>query len=240
MRRGRSVPLVLALVCVLGLVIVSPVLMLLAAQYPLPWSRLGDVGQAYGAISAVVSALALLVVSVSLVTQQRQNRTMEEHAVRQRHFDLVRLTMENPKYIHSWGIEPAVDYDPALLGFGNLIVSHWLMLWRIRNIDEPALRRNARTFFAGQVGRDHWRLGGATWPTRDRRSARFVAILNDELRKAEKAGPPRVVPPFRQSSFDSSGRPPAPLVSLTLVGAAALVGGIIGHGLARTISRRPR
>jgi hypothetical protein len=40
--------------------------------------RLSDVGQAYGAVSAVVSGLALLGVAVSLVIQQRQNRMTEE------------------------------------------------------------------------------------------------------------------------------------------------------------------
>src|SRR4051812_15048037 len=112
--RGRRFLLPGLLVLVVAAVILSPGLMVLAVGYPLPWARLGDVGQAYGAVSALVSALALLGVAVSLVIQQRQNRMVEEQAVRQRHSELVRLTLEDERFLYSWGEMPVVDYDPAL------------------------------------------------------------------------------------------------------------------------------
>jgi hypothetical protein len=177
------------------LIMASPALMLLAIKLPLPWGQLSDVGQAYGAASAVMSGLALLGVAVSLVIQQRQNRMTEEQTVRQRHFDLVRLTLNDLKFLYSWGFEPEVDYDPALVGFGTLILTHWLMLWRIGHIDESTLRTNARAFFRGQVGRDHWRHGGDSWPANDGRDRRFVHILTEEYRRAVDDGPPSVVPP---------------------------------------------
>src|SRR5262249_16694631 len=132
----------------------SPALMLLTVQLPLPWARLSDVGQDYGTVSAIVSGLALLGVAVSLVMQQWQNRMTEEQTVRERHFDLIQLTLEDLKFLYSWGFAPDVDYDPALIGFSNLILTHWSMLWRIGHVDERTLRSNAAVFFAGQVGRD--------------------------------------------------------------------------------------
>lgn len=195
MRRLRGlVPVSVGVAC-LALITASPALLLLAVQLPLPWGQLGDAGQAYGAASAVLSGLALLGVAVSLVIQQRQHRMTEEQTVRQRHFDLVRLTLDDMKFLNSWGFAPKVDYDPALVGFSNLILTHWLMLWRVGHVDEDTLRSNARVFFAGQVGRDHWRQDGGSWPTVGPRDKQFVEVLDQEYRRAVEVGPPTVVPP---------------------------------------------
>jgi hypothetical protein len=226
MTRGRRLALVGSLLLLVAMVIFSPALMVLAAGYPLPWQQLGDVGQAYGAVSAIVSALALLGIAVSLVIQQRQNRMMEEQAVRQRHSELVRLTIEDQRFLYSWGAVPTSDSDPALLGFSNLIVSHWLMLWRIRNIDEATLRRNAQAFFAGSVGRDHWRHSGPGWATPDRRSTRFVAIMTEELEKAVAAGPPLSVPPAGIGKPVSAARPARSAGTIVIAG-LAIAGAIV-------------
>jgi hypothetical protein len=200
-----------SLLTIVLLVLLSPVLMLLILNYPLPWDQLGAVGQAYGAISAVTSGVALLGVAVSLVIQQRHNRVAEEHTVRQRHFDLVRLTLEDLKFLYSWGTRADLAYDPALLGFSNLIVAHWLMLWQIGHIDEATLRANVRTFFNGQVGRDHWRKNAHTWPTTDHRARRFALIMTEEYERAQAAGPPVVIPPpFRSTDHRFEKRDPVP------------------------------
>src|SRR6266536_2893354 len=91
--RRRSLMLGPALAAVCALIVASPLLMAWVARIRLPWRDLGDIGQAYGAVSAVVSGLAICGVAASLIMQQRQNRTTELHTVRQRHFDLVRLTL---------------------------------------------------------------------------------------------------------------------------------------------------
>ncbi|WP_433077939.1 DUF6082 family protein [Dactylosporangium sp. CA-052675] len=248
MVRGRRLALAGLLLLVVAFVVLSPALMVAAAGYPLPWQRLGDVGQAYGAVSAIISALALLGVAVSLVIQQRQHRMTEEQFVRQRHAELVRLTLDNDKYLFSWGEVPPPGYDTALLGFSNLIVSYWLMLWRIGNIDETTLRRNARRLFNGQVGRDQWRLGGPDWTTPDGRSARFVAIMDEELQAAVAGGPPTSVPP-RSGPPPSEPLPVAPSVGVRTGRAGPAVGLFaLGAGLATGLAavavlvrrRRPR
>jgi hypothetical protein len=218
--RWRHLSLVGLLATFATLAILTPalILSLAAVRDPLPWQRLSEAGEAFGAVSAGVSAVALLGVVTSLMIQQQQNRMMEEQTVRQRHFDLVRLTMENPKFLYAWGVRPDADDDPELLGFGNLIVSHWLMLWRIRNIDEETLRRNAAGYFAGSVGRDHWQRGGPGWATPDRRTERFVEIMNDEFRRAVSQGPPISVPPSR------AGRPATSRKNWRLVTEIAIAG----------------
>jgi hypothetical protein len=193
--RQRHVPVVGLLAALAALAVLAPVLTLATIPERISWQRLSDVGQAFGAMSAVVSAIALVGIVTSLVIQQKQNRVMEEQTVRQRHFELVRLTMDDPKFLDVWGARPDVDYDPALLGFATLVVSHWLMLWRIGNIDEVALRRNAAAYFAGSIGRDHWQRSGPGWSTPDRLAERFVAIMDEEYRQAISADPPLGIPP---------------------------------------------
>lgn len=222
--RWRHVPLFGLLAAFAAVVIVAPalVLVLVATRDSVPWQRLGDVGEAFGAVSAVVSAIALLGVVTSLVIQQRQNRVMEEQTVRQRHFELVRLTIEHPEFRYAWGERPDADNDASLLVFGNLIVAHWLMLWRIRNIDEKTLRRSAAGYFAGSVGRRHWQRGGPDWATPDRRAEQFVAILNEEYRKAVSAGPPVSIPPPATRRREASGNRWWLAAGIAMAGAAIL------------------
>ncbi|WP_203726454.1 DUF6082 family protein [Paractinoplanes durhamensis] len=217
------------------LITASPVLMLLAVQLPLPWNQLGDAGQAYGATSAVLSGLALLGVAVSLVIQQRQHRMTEEQTVRQRHFDLVRLTLDNMKFLNSWGFVPQVDYDPALIGFSNLVLTYWLMLFRIGHMDEEMLRTNARGFFAGQVGRDHWRQDGESWPAIGERDKKFVEILNEEYHRAMESGPATVVPP-KHHATEIDRRLPAGARQALVYG--AVIGTAVGGYLAGRSRRR--
>jgi hypothetical protein len=211
----------------------SPLLLLWIVQAPLPWPDLGNAGQAYGAVSALVSGAALLAVGVSLLMQQRQTRTTEEQAVRQRHFDLVNLTLHDLKFLHSWGRLPKLEYDPALLGFANLIVNHWFMLWRINRMTETALRENARNFFAGHVGRDYWRRSGPRWPATDRANRTFAGIMRQEFDRAADSGPPESIPP--------STEPPSRVRSraLYVAGAVSLIGaGYLIHRRRRSTSRK--
>lgn len=237
--RRRHVPLVGLLAVFAALVIVAPALVLVsvALRDPVPWQRLGDVGEAFGAVSAVVSAIALLGVVTSLVIQQQQNRVMEEQTVRQRHFELVRLTIEKPEFLYAWGEMPDPDIDPALLGFGNLVVSHWLMLWRIRRIGDESLRRHAADYFAGSVGRRHWQRSGPHWSAPDRRDEQFVAIMNEEYRKAVSAGPPVSVPPPVAGRREASGIGWRLAAGIAMAGAAAFAA--LRAGCRRGSTSRP-
>ncbi|TDD15987.1 DUF6082 family protein [Nonomuraea diastatica] len=51
-----------------------------------------DIGETYGAASAVLSALALIVIGV----QAREMRFAREEAERSHHFQLLQLQIENP------------------------------------------------------------------------------------------------------------------------------------------------
>jgi hypothetical protein len=67
-----------------------------ASRTGLDWNRLSDIGQAFGGVSAVLSALAFCAIAASLLLQWRQLRMTTVIAARERHFDLVRLAVDDP------------------------------------------------------------------------------------------------------------------------------------------------
>jgi hypothetical protein len=84
LRRGTSrafviVLLVIAIISALGSVALSPALMVRfghggTQDSTTEWERLGNIGQTYGAASAMLSVLALIGVTVSLILQARESR----------------------------------------------------------------------------------------------------------------------------------------------------------------------
>ncbi len=70
------------------------------------WTRLSDVGQTYGAISAIVSAVALGGVAAALFFQARQAKAERIQAVRGFHRELIQMTIDEPtRYLPCWAVD---------------------------------------------------------------------------------------------------------------------------------------
>src|SRR3954452_24166530 len=75
--------ILLAVAGALGAVLVSPVaLTWLPTMRSADWAHLSDVGQTYGAASAILSAAALIGVVLSLYYQRRETKAAREQALR--------------------------------------------------------------------------------------------------------------------------------------------------------------
>jgi hypothetical protein len=96
-RRGSARNAILLLFAAVAVVstVASPIAMQWLAGRSVDWARLSNVGQAYGGVSAVLSALAFCGIAVSLAFQWQQVRISQVVASRERHFELVRLTAEH-------------------------------------------------------------------------------------------------------------------------------------------------
>ncbi len=83
-RVGRILGLVAVAVAALAVVLLLSPLVLddIANSGGADWNRLSDIGAAYGFTSAIVSALALAGVAVSLVVQNRQARAEQVQGIR--------------------------------------------------------------------------------------------------------------------------------------------------------------
>lgn len=67
------------------------------------YARLSDIGQAYGAASAVVAVMALGVVAVGLMLQYRQFRASRLQSLTEAEDQLIRIAMQDPQYRQCWG-----------------------------------------------------------------------------------------------------------------------------------------
>jgi hypothetical protein len=186
-------------IAIVGLVILSPLgLGELPAVKNANWVRLANIGQTYGAVSAVISGIALGAVSVSLILQAHALRLSRVQAMRTYHFDLIKLSLQDPSLVPSWGSAPAAEQDLLDLrqaGYSNMIVSFWQMLYVTRTISEAHLRDNLSTMFRGQAGREFWAANQSDtvkW-INQRKDRRFVKIVNEEYARAIQSGPPRVL-----------------------------------------------
>jgi hypothetical protein len=151
------------------------------------WEARANIGQAYGGVSAVLSAFALCGVAASLIIQRHQARVAQFAAMGVQHFEMMRTTIEFPETLRVEASPWASDPDGRLYVMANMNVSLWKMGWDLRAINEPALRFAASLLLGSEVGQRWWTGGaGRGWErtATDRRGRAFVAILNEEAARA--------------------------------------------------------
>jgi hypothetical protein len=183
---------------VLGLIFISPLALRgLVSVRGFDWSRLSDIGQTYGAASAILSALAFGGIAVSIFIQIRQAKTQEIQATYGFYFDLMRITLEDPEtYAPCWGPmlckQTRRDIRRHLLV--NQIWHYLLAAHKTDTLSKDAIFRGLRNQFEGEVPRDVWRRIGDGWknPGMDRDTASFVDIVDREYRSTLEEGIPPV------------------------------------------------
>jgi hypothetical protein len=96
-KAGARLAALAAVAGILSLVLISPLLLRqLGSIRGIDWARLSEVGQTYGAASAILSAVALIGVSLSLIVQARQAKAERIRVVRERHMELLRIALDAP------------------------------------------------------------------------------------------------------------------------------------------------
>lgn len=105
-QRTRRVRIALAYsllgVGLLGLITCTPFVLAALAPAKTDWGKLSDISQAYGAVSVLLSAIALAGVALSLLYQARQARTSNEQAIRDSHLQLAMLALSDPALLQAW------------------------------------------------------------------------------------------------------------------------------------------
>ncbi|BCY12723.1 hypothetical protein L3i22_078110 [Actinoplanes sp. L3-i22] len=157
------------------------------------WSRVSDIGQAYGAASAVISTLALGGVLVGLVVQYRQYAAARLQSLKDNTRDVVRMAMEDPFLQQCWGgrIAPP-GMEERAFSYCNMVMNAWKAAWELNDLSEAQARSYLANFFDSEVPREFWRMHG-DWHLRVKptnRRERFLAIVDEEYLRSVKAGPP--------------------------------------------------
>lgn len=198
-RNALYLALLLAALAVVGLVALSPLaLTILDRTRPTDWGRLSDIGQTYGAVSAVIAALALAGVAGSLVIQSREARAARKSALRALHTELMDKALDDPVYMECWGPYLTESFDrERQFTYINLVVSHWQSVYEIGGeMRDPQLRATAAAVFASQPGRHYWQAARSFWSSTatSSRQRRFCRLLDEAYQQATEQ-PPSPAPP---------------------------------------------
>lgn len=162
------------------------------------WQQLGNIGQAYDAPSAILGGIALLGVVASLIVQTRQARTERIQIVRERHMELLKMTIEDP---HTYG--PIVGRDPGLnvdsfrrFLFTTMWINYARMGYQMDVLTEKTLKSDLfQGLFSSDAGRSWWSDAREIWldsPVPERRARKFAEMMESEYQKALASGPPSI------------------------------------------------
>src|SRR6266540_765320 len=127
------------------------------AARTIDWDRLSNVGQAFGTISAALSAVALVGVAVAIYIQVQQTTISREYAVRSMRVDLVRFAIEHPEHLAAWGFA-GLDREHARgsayhsMVFGYLKMSFML----VKTFTELELRHTCEHIFKSPAALRWW------------------------------------------------------------------------------------
>ncbi|MGB3439534.1 MAG: DUF6082 family protein [Actinophytocola sp.] len=181
----------------MGLVVLSPLaLRAYDSGDDVDWKRLNEIGGTYGAVSAVVATVALLGVMISLVIQNREVREARRNARRAHHVELMRMAMDDPRYMECWGPYLTNSFtEETQYTYVNLIVAHWFAEYDVGELTDTLLRAMTTNVFASGPGRHYWERTGTFW--RDNypgmRARRFHQVIEETYQDAIRTPP--VSPP---------------------------------------------
>ncbi|MEV4115173.1 DUF6082 family protein [Nonomuraea sp. NPDC049695] len=212
-------------------------LMLLAAPFALDrlasvtgvdWASLADVGDAYGSAVALLTAVSLLVLAVSVAFQARTTRISSEATGRMLHVEMMRFVMEDPSLSQvegiGWDGTAQASEELRRWVYANMQLGLFRSFYALKEMPTAELRMQMAGRFRSRIGREHWE-SNRTWfqaSARNRHDRRFCEIVEEEYQKAVQAGDAVV-----ERSRMSRGRLPRGLVVGGVAAAVAIGAGVL-------------
>ncbi|WP_324608681.1 DUF6082 family protein [Streptomyces sp. NRRL S-1824] len=179
----------------LALIISTPFVLSAIAPASTDWGRLSDISQAYGAVSVLLSAIALAGVALSLIYQVRQARTSSEQAIRDSHLQLATLALSDPDLLQAWSppVAPVTLKRHQQHLITSLALGELLQRFRIGHLSVEKLAVKLDGHFCGEIAREQWEREGSGWRVTmgagDRRDRVFVRLVDERYQAAIAAGP---------------------------------------------------
>ncbi|MET7334342.1 DUF6082 family protein [Nonomuraea sp. NPDC005650] len=201
---------------------------ILAENIPgLDWVLLSNIGQAYGSVAALLTALSLVGVVVSTLIQARSVRLASEQTWRLAQLELAKLVIDDPKLVQCEGVpwrSPEDDLPLRLRILANLWIEQWRSMHHFGLMDDATIRRLASGLFAGEVGRQQWMEHSEGYRSEYPKvsSRAFSRILDEELAHATRVA---AVPISRPKAASPKRR----WYAAAAAGAALAVGVAIGR-----------
>jgi hypothetical protein len=191
----------MGLMAIVILVVLSPFALAGIGHFGNDWIRFSDIGQTYGAVSALVSALALGGILVSLLYQARDSRNSYEQMTRTFQFELIKLELEDPSLMAAmgapWGNEMPSDRK-SLREF--LYVQMWVSFlsgnYATGELSASTVRQFAALeLFRGKAGRIYWAAVGKRQLANSKgHYNEFFRLLDAEYKSVISSGVPEAGP----------------------------------------------
>jgi hypothetical protein len=228
---------VVALLAVLVLAAFSPIIFSKLEELMRGWGRPVGIGQAYTALSALVSSLALVGVTVSLLYQARAGRTAREQSIRSLQQQLIIMEMEDPTLMTAIGAPWGLPIAPESARIREYLYVHmWTSFWAgnfvVGEISTAAARKMARAeLLSSTAGRAYWSaVRENVLSTNEGKYQRFARIVDEEYWEIIRNGIP-VNDPVKvthQVSGHDNGRKNM-LRQVMLAGAMLVTGVVAGR-----------
>lgn len=200
-RVGTAVLIAAAMVGVLFLIYASPLALgWLSGDRGYDWTELSNIGQSYGATSALLSGIALLAVAFTTYSQVRESRMARREANRMMHLEIVKIGLDNPTYLRLWGGLRESTEQIRETAYTNLIVNYWYHQVLAGVLSNAELDAYLRTLFQEESGRRYWLQARDAWLsqgfTSTRAGKRFVqtAVAAFEMTTVAPTSTPALVP----------------------------------------------
>ncbi len=185
--RGLAISVALLVV----ILIVSPlILSVIGWMLPLDWNKLNAIGQSYTGVSALVSAAALVGVVATIRLQDQQVAVSQQHALRDMHFSLNKMALEDPAL--AWATDATNDVNNES-DYARWRMKVYVAMWfrylefgySLRALPEDFIRAVSREMFATEPGREFWYSWSSAfmYPSGTDSSRKFMDIVQDEFEK---------------------------------------------------------
>lgn len=248
LRRPALITLI-AVACLIAvsLVAISPLALTELEGLSKDWGKLSSIGQTYGAISALISSIALGGFVVSLLYQARAGQTAREQSIRTLQQQLIRMEMDDPTLMTAigapWGLPIPADSTSIR---EHLYIHMWAAFWAgnyvVGEMTDPTVRKMARSeLLNSNAGRRYWtNVRDNVLSANERKYRRFALIVDDEYQKIIRGNIP-VADPIKITNRTDKSIPPAKEKSkqVALLCTAAIAGAVAGRKFSQW-SRRAR
>jgi Family of unknown function (DUF6082) len=213
-RRGWILPAsaTIGMLAALSLVIVSPLALTELNPLSGKWPQLSNIGQTYGAISALISSLALGGVVVSIFFQSRDLRATKIYNSRDVQHRLLRMEMDDPDLMTAIGAPwnlPIPNESKKIREhlYIHMWITHWAGSYAIGEMDDSGVKRIAIIeLFKGKPGREYWSNVRSNLIANSRGAYyRFACIIDEAYGEVMKSNTP-ANEPVKVTGHDSDAR----------------------------------
>lgn len=229
-----------ALIAVIGIVALSPFALVALAHFRHDWNVLSNIGQTYGAVSALLSSLALGGIVVSLLYQARDSQNAREQTTRSLQRELIKMVMDDPSLMTAagapWGFN--IPFESGAIR-EHLYIQMWVSFlagnYTIGELSDETVRDlAARELFCSEAGRRYWtEVGKLQIAHSSGRRNRFFRILDGEYKELISSGVPVRSPVKTNETSATTQAPWAPYIrpsqELSRIIAAAAIGVLAGR-----------